>query len=159
MANLTRSAWKVIPQFNSTSIPRTIDFYTKDLHFTLGGTHSDGDDEDNSPTFCSVYIGKKADANIYFFETDINTAPAIGGGDEKINSHSSEAFHPSSAMIALGTAELDDYYDLLLKGGTVQITRPIKDEVWGYRQFTVRDLDGNQITFFKFLEGGNPRAG
>lgn len=59
-------------------------------------------------------------------------------------------------MIALGTAELDEYYDILVEEGKVKITEPIEDKQWGYRQFTLEDPDGNKITFFKFLEGGNP---
>lgn len=36
------------------------------------------------------------------------------------------------------------------------IIEKMEDKEWGYRQFTVRDGDGNRVVFFKFLEGGNP---
>ncbi|KAF3491477.1 glyoxalase family protein [Arthroderma uncinatum] len=149
MAAFSNSAWKIIPQFCSISIPQTIKFYTESLHFTLGGTHPD--DENSIPIFCSVAIGKKADANIYFFKTKLPSSTNERGSED-----TERVFHHSSAMIALGTTELDEYYDILTKEGTVKITRPIEDQPWGYRQFTVEDPDGNKLTFFKFLEGGNP---
>ncbi|KAK2822981.1 hypothetical protein FQN49_007590 [Arthroderma sp. PD_2] len=157
MASASHSAWKIIPQFCSTSIPRTIKFYTESLYFTLGGTHPDGD-ENSVPTFCSVAIGKKADANIYFFKTKLSSStPSDQQVQERTDDEDSEEiFHRSSTMIALGTTELDEYYNILSKEGKVKITTPIKDQPWGYRQFTLEDPDGNRLTFFKFLEGGNP---
>lgn len=32
----------------------------------------------------------------------------------------------------------------------------VQDQPWGYRQFAITDPDGNTLTFFRFLEGGNP---
>ncbi|KAM5460241.1 Nucleolar protein 9 [Microsporum canis] len=150
MATLLQSAWKIVPQFCSTSVPRTIEFYTKSLHFTLGGTHPD-DDANSTPTFCSLFIGKKADANIYFFEKKLSSST-----QEATSEDNNETFHRSSTMIALGTTELDEYYNILTKEGNVKIIKPIEDQPWGYRQFTLEDPDGNKLTFFKFLEGGNP---
>ncbi|EGE00465.1 glyoxalase [Trichophyton tonsurans CBS 112818] len=158
MAAYSLSAWKIIPQFCSTSIPRTIEFYTKTLYFTLGGTHPD-DDANTAPTFCSVFIGKKADANIYFFQTNLpSSGPNEAKEDRGAGKDNQEIFHPSSTMIALGTMELDEYYNILVEKGKAKITAPIEDRQWGYRQFTLEDPDGNEITFFKFLEGGNPES-
>ena len=67
-----------------------------------------------------------------------------------------EKFRESAAMIALGTRELDEYYNALKAGGMVVIKDPIGDKEWGYRQFTIVDNDGNELTLFRFLEGGNP---
>lgn len=86
---------------------------------------------------CSVAIGKKSDANIYLFKT-------------------TAGFTPSAAMIAMGTKQLDEYYQLLLDEGKVEISMRIEDQPWGYRQFEIKDCDGNRLQFFKFLEGGNP---
>lgn len=36
------------------------------------------------------------------------------------------------------------------------IVEKLEDKEWGYRQFAVKDDDGNVLTSFKFLEGGNP---
>ena len=62
----------------------------------------------------------------------------------------------STAWVALGTEELDAFYRKLMDEGRVTIMQEIGDMEWGYRQFTVRDGDGNRVVFFKFLEGGNP---
>lgn len=136
MAEVVGSAWKVIPQFPSRSICATVKFYTEELNFELGGVHPD--DNSSEPIFCSVFIGKKAAANIYF------------------ELHAPGDFHPSKAMVALGTKELDEFHEHLQSRAKVEIVEPIEDKPWGYRQFTINDNDGNRLTFFKFLEGGNP---
>ncbi|KAM0280223.1 hypothetical protein ACHAQH_004181 [Verticillium albo-atrum] len=134
MATSLNSAWKIIPSLQSKSIEATVAFYTNDLGFTLGGTESD----DNGPYFCSVAAGSKAAANIYFFRA----AP--------------EEFKTGSAMIAVGTTEIDDFYKYLRGRPKVKIAEDIEDKSWGYRQFSILDPDGNRLTFFRFLEGGNP---
>ncbi|KAL2880140.1 hypothetical protein SGCOL_004525 [Colletotrichum sp. CLE4] len=131
------SAWKIIPSLSSRNIAATVEFYTSELGFTLGGTKSVNDD-DSQLYFCSLYAGKKATANIYFFLRD------------------DSEFHPGGVMIALGTAGLDHFHDLLIARGNVKVVQAIRDTPWGYRQFTIKDNDGNRLTFFKYLEGGNP---
>lgn len=135
MAEIVRSAWKIIPQFSSRSIEATAKFYADELSFIVGGLYPEDAAE---PTFCSVFIGKKAEANIYFHKCP------------------PDDFRPSKAMIAMGTKQLDEYHDHLRARAAMEFVHPITDEVWGYRQFTVKDNDGNELTFFKFLEGGNP---
>ena len=122
--------------FQSRSISLTVQFYTEKLGFELASVKPE--DGSSEMTFCSLFIGKKADANFYFSRA------------------SNEDFSPSRAMIALGTLELDGYYDYLKRLADVEITEEIEDTPWGYRQFTIKDNDGNLLTFFKFLEGGNP---
>lgn len=134
------TAWGVVPHFPTSSVSRTVKFYTEDLHFKLGGINPEDAAE---PDMCSVYIGVGAmKGNIYLFQTK-----------------ASATLHPSTAMIALGTEAVDQYHDLLQAEGRVKIVDPIKDQPWGYRQFTIQDPDGNKIQFFRFLEGGNPGDG
>jgi uncharacterized glyoxalase superfamily protein PhnB len=135
MAQLVASAWKIIPKFQSLSISDTVQFYKNELNFLVGSAYPSSG---NSKGFCSVSIGRGAAANIYFFQCE------------------AREFHPREAMIALGTAQLDEFYNLLMARGNVEILEPIGDKEWGYRQFTVKDNDGNALTFFRFLEGGNP---
>jgi uncharacterized glyoxalase superfamily protein PhnB len=137
MADLAISAWRVIPQFDSKSIDDTVKFYTDELHFKLGGTYSH--DNSDTLTFCSLYMGKHAAANIYFF-----TKPEA-------------EFKPSSAMIAMGAAELEQYYALIQANASIEITEPLEDKPWRYRQFSIKDIDGNALSFFRFLDG--PREG
>ncbi|KIL91296.1 hypothetical protein FAVG1_04910 [Fusarium avenaceum] len=131
------SAWKIIPTFESQSIQRTIEFYVDFLGFDLGGVKPE-----NGPpsqyTFCSIFAGEKAAANLYFFKPDGRIA------------------NPGSAYIALGTEQLDVLYKVIKVQRKHAIKEEIEDKPWGYRQFAVQDPDGNTLTFFKFLEGGNP---
>jgi uncharacterized glyoxalase superfamily protein PhnB len=141
MTHPTSSAWKIIPQFQSLSIPSTIHFYVYTLGFTIGGIHHPthpSSSTNTEPTFCSLFIGNKAEANIYFSKC------------------SPSEFHPRAAMIALGCEELDEFYAELRVKGEVKIVEKVADKEWGYRQFAVRDCDGNVITFFRLLEGENP---
>ncbi|KAF4453022.1 glyoxalase family protein [Fusarium austroafricanum] len=131
------SAWKVMPTFESQSIQRTLDFYVEFLGFELASTEP----EEGPPseyTFCSIFAGEKAAANIYFFKPE--------GGTVK----------PGSAYIALGTEQLDMLYDAVKSQRSDVIEEEVEDKEWGFRQFAIKDPDGNKLTFFKFLEGGNP---
>lgn len=132
------SAWKVIPGLKSRDIASTVKFYTEELHFTLGGIHPNFDD--GPPTFSSVFVGDKAVVNIYHGICD------------------SDDFVPGWVLIAMGTSQLDEYYEELVKAGQekVNIVELIGNKPWGYRQFSIKDNDGNKLTFFRFLEGGNP---
>lgn len=137
---ILNTAWGLISHFPTRSVRRTVKFYTEDLHFELGGINPEDTDE---PDMCSVYIGIGAmKGNIYLFQTK-----------------DGETCHPATAMIALGTEAVDEYHDLLKKEGRVNIVDAIKDQPWGYRQFTIEDPDGNKLQFFRFLEGGNPGDG
>jgi uncharacterized glyoxalase superfamily protein PhnB len=135
-SEIVNSAWKVIPMFESRSIPLTVEFYTKTLGFELASVKPE--DNESELYFCSMFIGKKADANFYFSKV------------------TREKFKSSHAMIGLGTRELDEYYDYLKSQTGVEFSEDIDDKPWGFRQFTIKDNDGNLLTFFKFLEGGNP---
>jgi catechol 2,3-dioxygenase-like lactoylglutathione lyase family enzyme len=151
MSNPITSAWKVIPALKSRSIQATIDFYVGVLGFTLGGTFSSSSSSSGTSelTFCSVFAGQKAAANLYFFK----------------EASEGQSFTPGSVLIALGTDELDEFWGVLkmkLSGawkaveGKVRIVEDIRDMPWGWRQFSILDPDDNKVTFFKFLEGGNP---
>ena len=131
----TRSAWKIIPHFSSSSIPSTIRFYTKVLHFNASDPYH-GRKDFPEPTFVSVSMGYQAAANIYFFNIP-----------EK-----DKALAPAKAMIAMSADGLEDYYNLLKLEGKVHFLEDIEDKEWGYRQFEIADEDGNRLQFFRFLE-------
>ncbi|KAF4336627.1 glyoxalase family [Fusarium beomiforme] len=137
MAAPIASAWKIIPTFESQSIQKTLDFYVDFLGFTLGGVKP-GDGPSSQYTFCSIFAGKKAAANIYFFKPE------------------SGIVRPGSAYIALGTEQLDKLHASVKGQRSDAIEEEIEDKPWGFRQFAIKDPDGNKLTFFKFLEGGNP---
>lgn len=134
MAHAMKSAWKVIPGLPSRDIQATAKFYGEVLHFTVAETVSkSGGDE---PDFCSVFAGPKAAVNIYFSKE--------------------EKAEPGWVVIAMGTKELEELYEALVADGRARVTEAIEDTDWGWRRFTVADPDDNRLTFFKFLEGGNP---
>jgi uncharacterized glyoxalase superfamily protein PhnB len=143
--------FKIIPFFRSTNITDTVAFYQDILHFTLGGVHSNSDtpnaesEPEPEPTFASLFIGAKADANIYF----LTTVPA------------------GRAMIGMSLEGLESYYSRLKEAGTfteMDATEQgsavrmgmgaIENKPWGYRQFDLMDKDGNELTFFAFLSDG-----
>ncbi|RVD89963.1 uncharacterized protein DFL_000949 [Arthrobotrys flagrans] len=135
------SAWKIIPFFQSRDIHETVLLYTNELGFTLGS---------EEPHFASLFAGPKAASNIYF--------SLCREGSE---------FRASSAMIALGAEQHEALYAGLLarkkqcqdeglpESKMFRIVEEIRDEEWGFRQFSIKDRDGNQLTFFRFLEGSN----
>lgn len=103
----------------------------------------------------SLFVGDKAAANIYFFLT-------VEGQDR------GRELGEGSAMIALKEGDVDVLYEKLMrleeerekssgkeKGpqeGEWTIVGEIGDKPWGYREFTVKDGDGNRLSFFNFLE-------
>jgi uncharacterized glyoxalase superfamily protein PhnB len=157
---ILNTAWGVIPHFSCRSVPNTVAFYTQDLHFQLGGAYTANP---SHGAMCSVFIGRGAmKGNIYLFETP-PAEPREGGVamDQAADDASlgQGGFRPSRAAIALGTQAVDQYYELLRREGRVEIVEHVEDKAWGYRQFMVRDMDGNEIQFFRFLDGGNPGDG
>jgi len=48
---------------------------------------------------------------------------------------------------------IDEYYAEVQRKG-VKIVADIKDEPFGVRDFTVKDIDGYQLTFNQRLQGG-----
>ena len=133
-------AWKIIPIFHSSSIERTEAFFSKVLGFE---TSTDHPDERGDPTFLSVAAGNHAAANIYFFRS--------GGEGEKLET--------SAARIGMSTRGLEHLHEMLRacsQKGEVEMEKTARDEPWGFREFAIKDLDGNILTFFRYLEGGNP---
>ena len=116
------------------SITSIICFYKDVLHFKTGEPQFVRKDS-LEPTFCSVCIGAKAEANIYFF-----CLP-----DKK-------ELSKGKAMIAMSEEGLEEYYQLLRREGKVTFVEDIEDKDWGYRQFEIVDEDGNRLQFFRFLE-------
>lgn len=136
------SAWKIVAGLKARDIQATAKFYAEELHFTVSKPYQDS--EASEPTFVSVSAGHKAAANLYYSKLG-----SCGGGSEG-------SFPAGEAYIALGTEELDRFYNALVEMGHVRVVEEVEDKPWGYRQFTIADPDGNRLTFFRFLEGGNP---
>ncbi|GFG11354.1 hypothetical protein CNMCM6936_003165 [Aspergillus lentulus] len=121
--------------FESRSIPLTVDFYTKTLGFELASVKPE--DIGSELYFCSLFVGKKTDANFF------------------ISKVTPETFKSSHAMIGLGTRELDAYYLYFKSQIRVEFSEDIEDKPWGFQQFTIKDSDGN--SFFQIPGRGKPR--
>lgn len=132
MASASPQAWKIIPEFDSGSITRTIAFYTTHLHFLVGGSHIPPNTTE--ATFCSLYKGEKAAANIYFRLCN------------------SKSFRLGRAWIAMSTDALEALWAEVKQKEEVKVVEDIDNKEWGYRQFIISDCDGNEITFFCFLD-------
>jgi hypothetical protein len=124
---LTKTAHKIIPHLNCKDVEKTAAFYMNCLHFELGGLHLD-------VPMVSVFMGAKAEANLYIF------------GENK------EYVNVGTVMVGLGKIALEQYYQILVEEKNVEIVDDIADRAWGFRQFNVKDLDGNIIQFWAFLD-------
>jgi uncharacterized glyoxalase superfamily protein PhnB len=133
MAKLIESTFKLIPMWPSRSIEETARFYREHIHAKIGPLYPSKE----NPRFVSVFWGTRAAANIYFtiYEPD-----------------QGKQFVTNQAMVAMGSDELEPWYEKLHADSRIKITEDIKDMPWGYRQFTITDPDGHSLTFFKILE-------
>jgi hypothetical protein len=145
----TSNAWKIIPFFRSANIPETVFFYKDTLNMKSGPLYP----SESDPRFVSLSCGPMAAVNIYFRIYD---------------SVSEEERPKGQAMVALETPEdVLSLHGHLTKCGlhlqhetdhAVQRFRQrcdvtdVEDKEWGYRQFTMWDIDGNELTFFSFLK-------
>ena len=60
-------------------------------------------------------------------------------------------------MIRLGVRGIDDLYEQCLGKGIVHPNAPLTEQPWGFREFSVTDVDGNLVTFFEPPADYDPR--
>lgn len=51
-------------------------------------------------------------------------------------------------MLRVEVDDLDHLYVDYQRRGLVHPNAPLQDQPWGTREFAIRDLDGNLLTFF-----------
>lgn len=145
----TSKAWKIIPFFRSSNIFDTVSFYKTTLGMLSGPVYP----SESNPRFVSLSCGPQAAANIYF---------------QIFNSTTEDERPLGRAMIALETPEdVVSLHGHLIESGLhrkgeaereVQNFRTrcdvtqVEDMDWGYQQFTMWDIDGNELTLFSFLD-------
>jgi hypothetical protein len=141
-------ARKIIPFFRSANIHDTVAFYKETLGMNSGPIYP----SESNPRFVSLSTGPQAAVNIYF---------RIYGGP------SDEDQQRGQAMVMLPTLEdVRSLHERFVECGVhrkgdadhaVQKYRErcdvsdVEDMEWGYRQFTLWDIDQNEIDFFAFL--------
>lgn len=107
-------------------IPAAVDFYTKNLGFRLGFTWGE------PPTFAGVNLGDTV--QIFLRE---------GTPD------------PNGSVVFFVIGDADELYEFHRANG-VEISEALADKPWGFRDYTVRDLDGNYLIFGQRLQSTQP---
>jgi catechol 2,3-dioxygenase-like lactoylglutathione lyase family enzyme len=82
----------------------------------------------------------------------------VGRGESWIHFWGPSGIEPpdSNTMIRLGVRGIDALYEQCQAEGIVHPNGPLKEQPWGFREFSVRDHDGNLVTFFEPPEGYDP---
>jgi len=128
------AGYNVIPSLRFRDLPAAVDFYTQSLGF-------------------KVVRGEPGEANI-----------SIDRGDAHLMLESHSSFYsqnyneairmrlgtPSANALYIEAEDLDDLYAKAQAAGVV-VVDPIAPRAWGQTEFTVEDLDGNWLTFWKAL--------
>lgn len=144
----TSRAWKVIPFFRSSNILETVSFYKTTLDVRSGPLYP----SESDPRFVSLSCGPQAAVNIYFQIYDPTMADEQPKGRamvalERLEDVASLHEH----LIRSGLHRKGDVEGLPSAFRTRCYITEVEDMTWGYRQFTMWDIDGNELTFFSFL--------
>jgi uncharacterized glyoxalase superfamily protein PhnB len=115
----------VIPELPVLDVDASLAYYRDILGFRVEGRHLG---ETGEAVFGSVLRGR---TNIYI-------------------SKKNDAIAKSYCWI--GVDEVDKLFAALKARGARVVEEPI-DKPWGYRQFTLEDITGHNLTFFRFSDG------
>ena len=115
------------PTLAVRDMKKTIDFYKNSLGFRIGMLFPDADNPE--------YADLSKDGMILMF---IPAANLGIGNDEKLGT--------GVNLYLEIDGDIDEYYAELKEKG-VEIAVDIKDEPFGIRDFTIKDIDGYQLTF------------
>jgi len=82
----------------------------------------------------------------------------VGRGDAWIHFFGPSGIAPeaSATSVRVGVEGIDELYAECRSSGIVHANAALADEPWGFREFSVSDLDGNLITFFEAPAGYEP---
>ena len=121
------------PTLAVRDMKKTIDFYKNSLGFRIGMLFPDADNPE--------YADLSKDGMTLMF---IPAANLGIGNDEKLGT--------GVNLYLEIDGDIDEYYAELKEKG-VEIAVDIKDEPFGIRDFTIKDIDGYQLTFNRHLHG------
>jgi catechol 2,3-dioxygenase-like lactoylglutathione lyase family enzyme len=84
----------------------------------------------------------------------------VGRGETWIHFWGPSGIPPekSDTMIRVGVRGIDDLYRECRAREIVHPNAPLEEQPWGFREFAVRDYDGNLVTFFEPPAGYDPRS-
>lgn len=121
------------PLLAVNNMKNTIEFYKNVLGFKIGMVFPDADNPE--------YADLSKDGMVLMFITIKN----VGIGSE-------EKLGTGMNLYMEIDGDIDEYY-AEVKSKDVEIAADIKDEPFGTRDFTVKDIDGYQLTFNQRLQG------
>ena len=133
------SGWAVIPAIRVRDMVQALDFYQNQLGFTI---ERGGPEEENTSL-------ARGDARIMI------EVPSTLYSVEYNAAIESRLDSPSSIALYMEAPDLEDLYARLTEMG-VKIVDPLADRPWGQAEFTVEDMRGNWLTFWKATE--NPSS-
>ncbi len=125
-------SWGVIPSIRVRDMAAALDCYQRALGFTMT---RGGPDEVN----CSL---ERGDAHLMLERpTDFYSA----GYNEAIRQRLGA---PSATALYIEAADLDALY-AQVQGAGLTVIDSLADRPWGQTEFTVEDVEGNWLTFWK----------
>jgi catechol 2,3-dioxygenase-like lactoylglutathione lyase family enzyme len=83
----------------------------------------------------------------------------VGRGETWIHFYGPSGISPedSMTMLRVGVRGIDELYEHCQAEDIVHPNAPLVEQHWGFREFSVRDLDGNLVTFFEPPAGYEPK--
>lgn len=126
--------WGVIPSIRVPNLGNALAFYQETLGFAL-------ERADTGSGNCSLSRG---DARIMLETPSDFYSP---GYNDAIRQRAGTR---SAMALYIEAPDLEDLYARVRESG-VQVVDPLADRPWGQSEFTVADLDGNWLTFWKAL--------
>lgn len=115
----------VIPELPVPDVDAALGYYRDVLGFSIAGRHADAS---GLAVFGSVLCGE---ANLYFSRT-------------------TDPITPVRSWVFVD--EVDELCPRFRSRGARILADPA-DQPWGYRQFTIADLNGHILNFFRFIDG------
>ncbi len=125
--------WGVIPSIRVRDMAEALAFYTGRLEFELD---SGGEDSTNSSL-------TRGDARVM-----IETA-ADHYGDAYNVAIRERLGTQSSIALYIEAEDLTAFHSRLSASGAVRIIDPLAERAWSQEEFTVEDLEGNWLTFWR----------
>jgi uncharacterized glyoxalase superfamily protein PhnB len=126
--------WAVIPSIRVRDLEAALAFYRDILGFVV----ERGDGANRSLTRCDARIMLEAPSE--FYSPDYNAAIVARLGSASPNALYMEA------------PDLEELYRRVQEAGAI-IADPLAERPWGQFEFTLEDLDGNWLTFWKAIAG------
>jgi uncharacterized glyoxalase superfamily protein PhnB len=129
------SGWAVIPTIRVRDMGQALDFYQNKPGFELT---RGGPGEEN----CSLSRG---DARIMIeIPTNLYSPEYNAAIVSRLDS-------PSAIALYMEALDLEEFYSRLGDAG-VKVVDPLAERPWGQAEFTIEDLQGNWLTFWKATE-------